>query len=293
MKIKRNDTAFQVIGYIISGLVAVVCLVPFLMIISASISSESSIYEYGFRLFPREFSLEAYQTLFDSPGEIINAYKISIIVTTSGTVLSLFIVSMSAYVLIRKRFRFRNFFALMFYFTSIFSAGLIPEYILVTKFLGLKNSTLAMILPPLLNAFYIILMRNFMRGVPESLHESAHIDGANEFKIFTHIYLPVSTAGLATVGLFIGLFYWNNWHLAMMFIEKRSMYPLQYYLYDALNKSKALEFASEETNMPIVDLPKHSMKMAIAVIATGPIIFLYPFVQKYFVTGLTIGAVKG
>jgi putative aldouronate transport system permease protein len=290
---KRNDTLFQIIGHTVAGLVGLMCLIPFLMIIAASITKESSIYEYGFRLIPKEISLEAYRTIFASPDEILNAYKISIIVTVLGTLLSLYIVAMSAYVLTRRQFRYRNFFALMFYFTSIFSAGLIPEYILVAKYLGLKNNILALILPPLLNAFYIILMRNFFMGVPESLHESARIDGADDFKIFNRIYLPVSTAGLATVGLFIGLFYWNNWALTMMFIEKRNLFSLQYYLYDALNKTKAMEFAAQETNIPLRDMPKHSMKMAIAVIATGPIIFLYPFVQKYFVTGLTIGAVKG
>ena len=138
-----------------------------------------------------------------------------------------------------------------------------------------------------------MLIGNLFNSIPYALSESANLDGANDFIIFTRIYLPSLKAALATIGLFISLAYWNDWVYAMMFIEKRQLYPLQYYLYDALNKAKALEIASREADIPIPDLPSQSLKMAIAVTATAPALFLYAFVQKYFVAGITIGAVKG
>jgi putative aldouronate transport system permease protein len=285
--------AFKTVGYIAVSVAAILCLLPFWLVISASFTSESSIFADGFRLVPGELSAESYRVLFKAPKEILRAYRVSITVTVFGGGFGLFIVAMTGYVLSRRHFRYRNTLSLLFYFTSIFSAGLIPLYILVVNYLGLKNNLLALILPPLLNAWYIILMRSFMTSVPAAISESATIDGANEFQIFTRLYLPISTPGLATIGLFIALFYWNNWHFAMMFIERNELYPLQYFLYEAMSRSKALEMAARESNIPLMELPQQSMRMAIAVVATGPIVLLYPFVQRYFVKGLTVGAVKG
>jgi putative aldouronate transport system permease protein len=251
------------------------------------------IMRYGFGLLPKGFSLESYETVFRNPRDILRAYGVTILLTFSGSLLSLFLVSMSAYVLLRRHFRSRNFFALFFYFTTLFSGGLVPWYILMLRYLGMKNNFLAMLLPPLFSVFDLIIMRTFMKGIPESLSESAKLDGANEFIIYTRIYIPLSLPALATIGLFVALRYWNDWYNAMLFITNERMYPLQFYLYKILNSLQTIRMAAERAGIPMPEMPSQTFKLAMTVVATGPILFLYPFVQKYFIRGITIGAVKG
>lgn len=293
IKMEKETILFNIIGYIYISLLALFCAVPFLLIISASFTEESSIYKYGFSLIPKEISTFAYQIIFKAPMQIINAYKISITITVVGTAVGLFVTAMTAYILYRKDFKYRNHFSFIFYFTTIFGGGLIPWYIMIVKYLHLKNTIFALILPIILNAWFIILMRNFMNSIPVSIIESAKIDGAGDFTIFLRLILPMSGPGLATIGLFIALGYWNNWFLAMLFIEKQELVPLQFYLYRLLSNINFFATVAAESGVPQPDLPSQSIKMAMAVVATGPIIFLYPFVQKYFVRGITIGAVKG
>ena len=187
----------------------------------------------------------------------------------------------------------RNGISFFIYFTTLFSGGLIPWYILMTKNLGLKDSYWALILPPLLSAWNIILMRSFMKSIPESIVESAKIDGAGDFKIYQRLILPLSTPGLATIGLFLALGYWNDWFNANMFITSDSKYPLQFLLYKILSSAAVLQTNNGAYLAANVVPPTETLKMAVAVVATGPIILLYPFVQRYFVKGLTVGAVKG
>lgn len=282
----------QIIGFIFVSLTALFCIAPFVLIISGSLSNETEIMRNGFKFLPQGFTWAAYKLIFLRPKVILDAYKVSIIVTVVGTILSLFITAMTAFVLMRKDFKYRNKFAFLFYFSSIFSGGLIPSYILVVNYLHLKNSYWALILPGLISAWNIFLMRNFMSSIPDSIAESAKIDGANDALIFFKLYVPLSKPGLATVGLFTGLGYWNNWFSAMLYIDRPALFPLQYLLNKMLGSVKALQDAAQG-GVPIPDLPGESLKMAMAMIATGPIILLYPFVQKYFVQGLTVGAVKG
>jgi putative aldouronate transport system permease protein len=288
--------ALTVIAYVVVTLAAIVCLLPFIMLISSSFTSESEIVKHGFSLFPREFSTQAYSVAFEFPKRIISAYVVSVTVTGVGTLVSLFFTSMAGYVLQRKDFKYRNRFSFLIYFTQLFSVGLIPQYILVTKFLGLTDTLLALILPPLLSPFLIILMRTFIHtAIPDSIVESAKIDGANDFLIYWKLVLPLATAALATVGLFIALFYWNDWFQASLYIHTQSKYPLQFYLYNLLMSAEMLkEMANVAmSTSPSMQIPDESIKMATALIVTGPILLLYPFVQRYFVSGLTIGAVKG
>jgi len=293
MRQEKETIVFQIIGYTIISVISVGCLLPFVLLISASFTEEQSIYRYGYRIIPKVFSTEAYSIIFKAPQEIIRAYGVSTFITIVGTVVGLFVSAMTAYVLLRKDFKYRNNFAFFFYFTSLFHGGLIPTYILIVRYLNLKDSYLALILPPLLGSWNILLMRNFMRSVPETLAESAKIDGANDFYIFWKIYMPLSIPGLATVGLFIALMYWNDWYNAMLYIDSFKKYPLQYFLYNMLNSIRFAEIATSQSGIPFPDLPGESLKMAMAVVATGPIVFLYPYLQKYFIKGLTIGAVKG
>jgi putative aldouronate transport system permease protein len=196
-------------------------------------------------------------------------------------------------VLNRKDFKYRNFISFFIYFTTLFSGGLIPSYILMVRYLGLKNSILSMILPSLMSAWSIFLMRNFMRSVPDSMYESATIDGAGDFRIYWQIYMPLSIPALATVGLFQALGYWNQWYNAMLYIESAEKFPLQYFLQKMVNQANVQFLISKGIVIDASELPSQSIKMATAVVATGPIILLYPFVQRYFISGLTVGAVKG
>lgn len=296
MKIKTSNStiAFNTVGYIFLGLFSIFCLLPFLLILSGSFTSEASIHIDGYRLIPKEFSLDAYKSVFTMPQKIGKAYLVTIGVTITGALLGLFFISMAGYVLQRKDFKYRNKISFFIYFTTLFNGGLIPWYILIVKYLHWKNSYLALIVPGMIGAWYIILMKNFMKSVPDSIVESAKIDGANDFSIYIRLIMPLSIPGLATIGLFLALGYWNDWFMAMLYITSQERYPLQYFLYNILNSSEFLRSSvSKQISSLNFEVPTESFKMATAIIVTGPIVFLYPFIQKYFVKGLTVGAVKG
>ncbi len=279
--------------YVFVTLVALICLVPFWLIVIGSLSNESDILKYGYSLWPKNWSFAAYEMVFNIPERIIQAYKVSITITFVGTFISLFFSSMAAFVLMRKDFTYRNKIAMFLYFPSIFSGGMLPSYLLIVKYLGLKDNIWALILPGMISAWNIFLLRNFMSDIPDSIAESAKIDGANDFQIFTKFYLPLSKAGLATIGLFTALGYWNSWSGAMLYINKQKLYPLQYLLYSMLSNVQGLKELASAAGIALPDLPGETYKMAMAVVTTGPILLLYPFVQRYFVKGITVGSVKG
>jgi len=296
MKKSRDVKILNVLSYTVIIVVALLCIIPFLIVIAGSFTEEKTILANGFSLFPKVLSLDAYRTALKEPAEIIRAYGVTTSLTIIGTITGLFIVAMTAYVLQRKDFEWRNKFSFFFYFTTLFSGGLVPWYILMVKYLNFKNSYLALLVPLLLNVFNILVMKSYISGIPQALTESAKIDGAGDFEIFIKIILPLSKPALATVGLFIALGYWNDWYNCMLFINNEKLYSLQYYLYKIVNNIEAYKNIIAQTGGNVgmvVDLPSESLKMALTVIVTGPIILLYPFVQKYFVQGITIGAVKG
>lgn len=255
--------------------------------------TEKEIITEGYKLFPKTTTTSAYKFLLGNPDKIIDAYKVTIFITIVGTSMGLFFMSMAGYVLNRKDFKYRNFFAFFLYFTTLFSGGLIPSYILMVRYLQLKNNVLAMILPGVMSAWSIFLMRNFMKSIPDSLYESGTIDGAGAFRIYWQIYIPLSVPSLATIGLFQALGYWNEWYNAMLYIESANKFPLQYFLQKMINKANVQELIKQGIIIDPSQLPTQSIKMATAVVATGPIILLYPFIQRYFIAGLTLGAVKG
>ena len=288
-----DNAALKMACYIIITVFALLCLFPFALMITSSFMEEKEIISEGFKLFPKKFTTSAYEFLLSNPKKLIDSYKVTIIITVAGTFFGLFFMSMTGYVLNRKDFKYRNFFSFFIYFTTLFSGGLIPSYILMVRYLGLKNSILSMILPSLMSAWSIFLMRNFMRSVPDSMYESATIDGAGDFRIYWQIYMPLSIPALATVGLFQALGYWNQWYNAMLYIESAEKFPLQYFLQKMVNQANVQFLISKGIVIDASELPSQSIKMATAVVATGPIILLYPFVQRYFISGLTVGAVKG
>lgn len=294
MKRTWDSTSFNIIGFFIVSFFALAAVLPFILLVSSSVQSESMILQKGFSLWPRELSGEAYKFIFMYPENILRSYGVTIGVTVFGTSFSLFLSSMAAYVLQRKDVKYRNKLAFFIYFTTLFNGGIVPYYIMLVKTYRLKDTILVLILSNLFNVIYILIIRNYINGsIPDAMSESAKVDGANDFVIFIRIILPLMKPALASIGLFTALIYWNDWWTGMMFIESDSKTPLQYALYKVLNKTTfAAEFASR-AGVSIGTMPKETMKLALTVVATGPIIIAYPFVQKYFVSGITIGAVKG
>ncbi|WP_338543690.1 carbohydrate ABC transporter permease [Paenibacillus tundrae] len=282
----------NIIAYIVVGLFAIVAVVPFFIVLVNSFASEHSIIYNGYAFFPKEFSLEAYKMVFQNPDKMIRAYGITIFVTVVGTASSLFLSMMAAYVMFRKDVKYRNSLSFFLYFTTLFNGGLVPFYLLVVQQLHLKNNILILLLAGMFSVFNILILRNFLNGsVPDALIESAKIDGSGDVRIFLQIVLPLCKPAMAAIGMFTALAYWNDWWTPMMFIEKQELYPLQYTLYQILSSAN---FSSQMVNsIPRVDMPKESLKLALTIVATGPIVLLYPFVQKYFVSGITVGAVKG
>lgn len=294
IKMGRSTVFVRIVSYLVVTLFALVCLLPFILMISASFSTESVINKEGFGLLPKEFTIAAYSWVFRYPKMIIGSYAVTILMTVGGTVVGLFIIAMTGYALQRKDFAFRNGISFFIYFTTLFSAGMAPTFIWVSRYLNLKGNYMAVFLQLLMTPWLIILMKNFAKSVPHEITESGKIDGAGDFKIFISLVLPMLKPALATVGLFLALGYWNEWYNSMLYLGSAVTYkPLQYYLYNIINQASALKSSVAGANVSVSSLPSNTLKMATAVVATGPIIFLYPFVQKYFISGITVGTVKG
>ncbi len=294
--LEANEMAFRGIGYVMLFLFGLTCVLPFYLIIISSFASEDSLVKYGFQIIPSSFSTSAYRYVFSNPGRIIRAYINTTSVTIVGTLLSLLLCTITGYVLSRKDFKWRNGFSFFFFFTTLFSGGLTPWYIMCTKVLHFKNTYAALILPMVFSVWTMIVAKNYMKGIPNEISESAKIDGAGELTIYRKLYLPIAKPLLATIGLFSALGYWNDWYNSMLFNTKEEYQSLQYFLQDMLGTVQALKMlvAQGDTQaLSGVILPTTGMKMAMTCVVTGPIILLYPIVQRYFVKGLTIGAVKG
>jgi len=294
IKLDMSDRIIRGFTYVIVTLFSICCVIPFWMVIASSFSTEEAIRRTGFTLWPTDFSLYSYELLFRSPDQMIGAYAVTIGLAVVGTLIGLFIISMTGYALQRKDFPFRNHIMFYIYFTSLFSAGLVPFYLLIKQTLNLADTYWAILLPLLMSPWLIVLMKNFVKAIPHEITESGKIDGAGDFRIFWNLILPSMKPAIATIGLFLALGYWNEWYYSSLFLSSKVEYrPLQYHLYNVINKVASLKNSVAGSNVVIEDLPGETLKMATATVATGPIILLYPFVQKYFVAGLTVGSVKG
>lgn len=292
MRLGRDHIAFNTIAYVVVGSLALFAFVPFLILATNSFSSEHAIITEGYSIVPRELSLDAYRLVFENPQKLARSYGVTILVTVVGTVVSLLCSSMAAYVLSRKELHTRGWLALFLYFTQLFNGGLVPYYLLVSRDLKLGNTLLVLLLVPMFNVLYVLILRNFIQNaIPEALLDAAKIDGLGHAGIFFRIVLPLSKPALASIGLFTALAYWNDWWTPMMFVQREELYPLQYTLYQLIS---SVNFSAQMVNnVPTMHLPKETLKLAMTVVATGPIVLLYPFVQRYFVKGITLGAVKG
>ena len=286
--------SINIVAYLFIGIFAIICLLPFYLIILASFTPETSLIKNGYPIIPTGvFSLESYGLCLKNPEQIIRAYGTTVCVTIVGTFLAVFLSTMTGYVLSRKDFPWRNKFAFFFFFTTLFSGGLVPTYMLCMRYLHFKNNYMALILPMVFSVWNMIIAKSFMGGIPASITESAKIDGANDFTIYIKLIIPLSKPLIATLCLFAALAYWNDWYNCMLYITDEDKFMLQYYLQRMLGSAEAMRLVAEKSGIPITTVPLESMKMAMTVIATGPIVLLYPFVQRYFVKGMTIGAVKG
>lgn len=292
MVYKRNWADYLM--YIATGLFGIFCFIPMVLAICVSFSTEESISRYGYRFIPSEWSANAYQMIFNSNSSVMSGFVMSMLVTVIGTACAVAITAMAAYALANKNVKFRNQMSFYFFVTMTFNAGIVPWY-LVCLNLGLRNNFLALIIPNLLfSPFNMFLVRNFMDGLPDSLRESATLDGANDVVICFRIYLPLAVPALATVTLFYGLAYWNDWFNAIMLVDDAKLYPLQYLLLQLRSQIQMIRDMQAMMGgmASSTKAPSESLKMATSIITIGPIVLLYPLLQRYFVKGLVVGAVK-
>lgn len=294
-KKKRKITVGKVITHLIFILFSVCCVVPLLYVVSASFSDEVQLAKEGYSLLPRGFSLNAYHYILQSPKQILSAYGVTIFVTVFGSIASLLVTSMLAYTMARKDFRPHKIVSFLVLFTLLFSGGMVPSYILITKYYHLKDTIWALILPYVIMPWHVFLMKGFFNDIPVSLIEAAKIDGAGEVRTFFNIVVPLSKPAFATVGLFCTFTYWNDWWLSMLYVDSASLNSLQFYLYRIMNNIQFLASSMQAGNLgiDIANLPGETARMALCVLAAGPMLVIFPFFQKYFVKGLTLGGVKG
>ena len=285
----------HIILNLIMILMCIIFIAPFILLLSISFSNEQDIAMYGYEFIPRHFNFDAYTYIFKNPSSILNAYKVTIISSAVGTFLSVFMMAMVAYPLSRKDLKGRGIISFYLFFTMLFNGGMVPTFILITQYLHLDDKIWVYIIPGLINVWHIFLMRTFFAQLPFEIIESAYIDGAGEWRIFFTMVLPLSKPVLATVALLGVLARWNDWLTATLYITDDKLVSLQYLLQRILNDIQLLQNSS--TNISSIDsimkIPAETVRMAMSVIAAGPILVVFPFFQKYFVKGLTVGSVKG
>lgn len=294
MEIKDNSMAsrlFSAINYVLVGVFCLSVIIPFLFVLSASVSSETNIAKYGLMLWPKQLNFDAYKLILHSD-MIKTSFLSSIFIAGVGTVLSMALTSMLAYPLSKTYLPYNRILSFFIYFTVLFNGGIIPLY-LVVKGLGLTNSLWSVILTMAVSPWYMILLRNFFSEIPEEIEQSAMIDGANHATILFRIILPLSLPAIAAISLFYCVAFWNQWFLALMFLTEKSKWPLQVLLMQMLQAAMVDPEAQRSMDQVGYIPPAESLKMAVLVITTLPIMLVYPFLQKYFAKGLLIGAVKG
>ncbi|MDD7646649.1 MAG: carbohydrate ABC transporter permease [Ruminococcus bromii] len=294
----EKNKSFQVGANIVMVILSLCCVFPFVLLIISSLTDETELIRNGYSLFPSKFSLDSYLYMFKSSNKIISAYGITILSTVVGTGCGLTMTILMAYPLSRRDLPGRNVMAFYVFFTMLFSGGLVPTYIMYTRYIKVSNTIWALIIPALMvNAFYVIMMRTyFTTNIPEAVIEAARIDGAGEFRILGTIVLPMSVPMIATMTLLIGLSYWNDWKNGLYYLQQnKSLYSIQVLLNDMLRDVQALKSGMDAAAAAEIaaTMPSTGIKMAIAVVGVLPVLIVYPFFQKYFVKGITIGAVKG
>ena len=294
-KMTKDQMIVNIVGYILIGIFALVCVIPFYLIIVASFTDESEWIRNGYPIIPTVFSVQSYLLCLKNPVSIAKAYGTTIGVTAVGTAFAVFIATMTGYVLSRKDFPWRNKFSFFFFFTTLFSGGLVPWYMLCVRYLHFKNSYIGILLPLMFSVWNMIIAKSFMNGIPSAITESAKIDGANDFVIFMKLILPLSKPLIATLSLFSALAYWNDWINALYYVDDPVYYGIQNFLVRMMNNIQFLSSgnAAAMVGSGMASLPSTGIRMALAVVGVLPIVVIYPFLQKYLTKGVIMGAVKG
>jgi putative aldouronate transport system permease protein len=295
---KRKDTD-AVLGWLARNLIHIILLVlslaaliPLLLIISSSFTDEIALTRFGYNLIPHQFSTAAYELILRNPVVIVRAYGVTIFVTVVGTTTAVLLMSMLGYALSRPDFVLRKVLSFLVFFTMLFNGGIVPYYVLMTQYLRLQDTILALIVPYLVVAFYVLILRTYFSTIPQDLIDAARVDGAGEFRIFWSIALPLAKPALATIALFTALNYWNDWTTSLYFIRDTELYPLQYLLYILQSNIQAAQIQGAAGSFTTGPLPAQSTRMAMAVLATGPAAIFFLFFQRYLVRGVTLGAFK-
>lgn len=295
-----NGKVFKIVSNLVMILLGLICVLPFLLLVVSSVTDEGALLRNGYSLFPEAWSLKAYEYLFTSSGQILRAYGITLFVSVVGTTANLTLTTLLAYPLSRRDLPHRNVFAFIIFFTMLFNGGLVPSYIMWTQLFHIKNTIWALIVPNfMMNAFYVIMMRTyFSSNIPIEVIEAAKIDGARELRILIRVVLPMSKPIIATVGLMVGLMYWNDWTNGLYYLTESKFFSIQNILNRMITDAQFLSSGGASNvgaaaSELVQKLPGTSLKMAVAVIGALPIMIIYPFFQRYFVKGITVGAVKG
>jgi len=290
--IDMRERLFLVLMYAVLIAFALFCFIPFWIVFINSFADESLLQTAGYQLLPDKFSLQAYEFLL-SGKQVFRSYGITIMVTAVGTAMGVLVTAAYAYTLSHRRVKYRNILSFLTFLTMLFGAGLVGFYMLIANWLHLKDSIWALILPYLLNPFYAFILISFYRTLPYELNEAATVDGANDFSIFFRIIWPISLPAIATVSLFYALQYWNDWYLSLLFIDNYKMLPLQMMIRQLMSNLNVMAYVSGSQTQYNAVVPTYGMQLAIVCVTIGPIVFVYPFIQRFFIKGLTLGSVKG
>jgi putative aldouronate transport system permease protein len=293
---KLSDRLFTAFNYVAVSVFTLLCFVPFYLLVISSLTDAQVLQVDGYTLWPRKFSLEAYRWVLRGQ-QVLTGYQVSVFVTLVGTLLSVMLMSGVAYALSTKKLKWRNQLSFYVYFTMIFGGGIIPWFITM-RMLGLFDNIWALIVPMLINPWWIFILRNYFNSLPGEIMESAFIDGASDWTILTRIVLPLSTPVLATTALFVAVAYWNDWWHGVILLQFAEFRPLQVLILRVINSIRAIRAAMQMPGGQTLaigteQIPAKSIRMAIVMVTIGPIILLYPFVQRYFIKGLTVGSIKG
>ena len=292
----KNNKAVDIFINIFFILLCAACIFPVLLTLSISLTEEGSLFEYGYQLIPKKFSLDAYRYVFGSTGVIMRAYGVTIFVTVAGTVLGVLITAMYSYVISRRDFKYRNAFSFFSYFTMLFGGGIAATYLIKASVLHLSNTLTVLIVPGAISAWNVMVLKSFFdTSVPASIIESGKLDGAGELRVFFELVSPIAIPGIMTIALFIALGKWNDWATPMLYITDRNKYTLAFLMQNMLTNIKEIMDAAKQSGASVnmEEIPQEGARMALCLVAAGPVLVAYPFFQKYFIQGMTIGAVKG
>lgn len=293
---KKKNLITQAALIVICTILGIFILYPFLLVVAASFSDERDILATGYKLIPKHFTWAAYEYVFKNPATLLRAYKVTTVFSVAATVLSVFFMSLLAYPLTKTDLKGRNVINFYIYFTMLFGGGLVPEYILNTQYLHIGNTIWVYILPGLISPWYTFMIRTFFKDIPNEICESALIDGAGEYMIFFKMIIPLSKPVIAAVSLFTFLARWNSWYPSLLYIDNPKLYSLQYLLQIMLKNIESMLDVSNSNvavDVNLANIPAETVRMAMAVLVAGPALVIFPFFQKYFVKGLTVGSVKG